>query len=341
MCGDMTSPSPSVSVVLPTLNERSFIRDALDTLAAQDYPEIVEILVVDGRSTDSTRSIARRPTTVPVRVIDNPGVTAAAAMNRGLAAAVGDVIVRADAHAVYAPDYVRRCVDVLLETQATNVGGPMCAVGSTSFGRAVAAVTSSPFGVGPGRFHYATDRHEVETVYLGCWWRKSLESLGGWDENQLQWAAEDQELNYRIRRGGGRIILDGTIRSWYFPRGTWSSLRRQYFNYGMAKASTLAKHKRLPYLRPLVPAALVGGSVVLAALPTRRVGVLPRVSLPATHLAFSGLLAASLATQPGIRIDQAWLATVTCHWWYGAGFLRGLGRLLTGRGFVTNPSGHR
>src|SRR5205823_13479484 len=61
------------------------------------------------------------------------------------------------------------------------------------------------------------------------------------------------ELNYRLRRTGGRILLDPSIRSWYFPRETPRALVRQYFNYGVCKASTLAKHSTLPTWRPLAP----------------------------------------------------------------------------------------
>ena len=51
---------PRVSIVLPTLNERAFIRDCLDSLLAQSYPAIDEILVVDGGSTDGTRALAEQ-----------------------------------------------------------------------------------------------------------------------------------------------------------------------------------------------------------------------------------------------------------------------------------------
>src|SRR4051794_37736095 len=86
---------PTVSVLLPTLNERGFIRDCLDSLLAQDYPAVVEILVIDGGSDDGTREIVSGDA-APVRLLDNPRVTAAAAMNIGIEAAKGDVICRAD-----------------------------------------------------------------------------------------------------------------------------------------------------------------------------------------------------------------------------------------------------
>ena len=93
-------------------------------------------------------------------------------------------------------------------------------VGRTSFGRAVAAVTSSPIGIGNGRFHYATEACDVETVYLGTFDRRTIVAAGGYDEAGIQWAAEDQELAFRVRQQGGRIRLDPSIRSWYTPRET-------------------------------------------------------------------------------------------------------------------------
>ncbi|MEZ5230987.1 MAG: glycosyltransferase, partial [Acidimicrobiales bacterium] len=179
--------APSVTILLPTHSERPFIRDCLASIQRQTYSNIVEVLVIDGGSTDGTRSIAAS-LGAPFRLVDNPGVTAAAAMNVGLAEASGDIVVRMDAHALYARNYVERCVAVLIETGADNVGGRMNPVGLTSFGRAVAAVTSTPACVGPGSFHHAENRTEVDTVFLGCWRRETLERLGGFDAEHLQWA---------------------------------------------------------------------------------------------------------------------------------------------------------
>ena len=165
--GEPGSMLPSVTVVLPTLNERSFIRDALDSLLRAGLsPRRRDPCVrrqLEGRH---PREIVKASAS-PVLLIDNIGVTAAAGMNVGIRAAVGDVICRARAHAVR--QGLRGRVEVLLETGGDNVGGRMRPVGTTAFGRAVAAVTSSRFGVGPGRFHYADAPQEVDTVYLGCW----------------------------------------------------------------------------------------------------------------------------------------------------------------------------
>ncbi len=332
----MTVTRPTVSVVLPTLDEREHITDCLESLLRQDCGDVVEILVVDGGSTDGTRELAS-VRGAKVRVLDNPHVSAAAAMNVGITAARGDVICRADAHTLYETDYVSRCVAVLHETGAANVGGRMRPIGTTSFGRAVAAVTSSRFGVGPGRFHYADERCEVDTVYLGCWLRSTLQEAGGYDEHALQWAAEDQELNLRLRESGGAVVLDPAIRSWYFPRSTARGLGRQYRNYGLAKASTLRKHGRFPSWRPVAPALLVAATVV--GLCSRRPTV--RVAVPALHAAACATAAWKLSHDPGVAPHRAFAALEVCHWSYGVGLWAGLVRIARGQSFDAVPRGGR
>lgn len=333
---------PSVSIVVPTYDEEPWIVDCLESLGLQDYPAIAEILVVDGRSRDATRELVARRREVDARVtlLDNPERSAAAAMNAGLAVARGDLLVRADAHARYAPDYVRRCAEVLTETGADDVGGPMRPLGTTRFGRAVAAATSSRIGMGTGAFHWATERRDVDTVYLGCYRTARLRELGGWDAEHLQWAAEDHELNFRLRSAGGRIVCDPTIRSWYFPRESPRALWRQYRNYGIGKVSTLVKHRALPTLRPLAPAALVAGTVVGVGLAARRHRV--RFLGPTAAWGAAVLVAGiRMGREPGVDGGRAVAALAICHVAYGVGFWNGVGRVLRGRGFDRLPAGAR
>ena len=326
-----------MSVVLPTLNERGFITDCLESLLNQTYAGITEILVVDGGSSDGTVEIATSRGE-PIRVLHNSKVTAAAAMNLGLHASSGEIIVRADAHTLYADDYVERCVATLVETDADNVGGRMMPVGVTAFGRAVAAATSSPLGVGPGRFHYSTSRTEVDTVYLGCWRRRTLVEIGGFDDEGLQWAAEDHELNFRLRQNGGRILLDPSIRSWYFPRQSPRALWRQYRNYGVGKASTLAKHHSLPSWRPVAPALLVLASSALLLLSGRW---RRRIALPLAHAGFCAVSAARLAREQGIDPVRTFAAIEICHWGYGVGAIAGMWRIVRGAPFDNKPLARR
>jgi len=329
-----------ITIILPTLNERAHIRDCLDSLYSQDYDNIVSILVVDGGSIDGTRDIVDAEGGI-VRLIDNPRMTAAAAMNIGIAECSTERFVRVDAHTLYATDYVSRSVSTWLETGAQVVGGPMRPIGTNPFGRAVAAVTTSPLGVGPGRFHYSEVLEEVETVYLGIFDKAFVLAVGGYDETNLQWAAEDQELNFRIRKAGGRIVLDPRIRSTYFPRNTPRALARQYHNYGMCKASTLKKHRILPYWRPLAPALLVLMSIVWVVL-SLLVGCVWVAPLPfAAYVLAATLIGIRMSTERGVTPHRVAIALSICHWCYGVGFWRGIGRIVTRREFDSRPKGGR
>lgn len=335
----MTDALP-VTIIVPVLDERGFVRECLESLLQQDHPRIVEILVVDGGSTDGTQDIVRS-IDGPIRLLDNPGVIPAAAMNVGVAACTTEVFVRVDCHTRYAPDYVSRAVRTRLETGATVVGGPMRPEGATPFGRAVAVVTTSPFGIGNGRFHYSTTLEEVETVYLGIFDKQAVLSVGGFDEG-LGPVGEDMELNFRIRRAGGRIVLDPGMVSVYSPRETARALARQYHRYGLAKAAVLQKHRTLPYWRPVVPAAMVAGSALWTLVALRR-GQGRRAVLPylAYALGAAGVSVRLSRSAPDASPSRVFAALSIIQWTYGAGLLRGLGRLLLGRPRVGRPGGGR
>lgn len=329
-----------ITVIIPTLNEKDYIQSCLESLKNQDYPEVVEILVVDGGSEDGTREIVRAQGG-NIRLLENPKVTAASAMNIGLQFCSTDAFVRIDAHTLYAPDYISRSVSSFVESGAQVVGGVMRPISKNAFGRAVAAVTSSPLGIGPGRFHYSEKIEEVETVYLGIFDKNFVQNVGGYDEENLQWAAEDQELNFRIRKAGGKVLLDPRIKSSYFPRDSAKSLARQYHNYGMCKASTLAKHKTLPYWRPLVPALMVLVSLVWCTA---------AFTVGYAYLAIAPFLVYAIAAltvglklrekEKSSAIDIA-RAIAICHWCYGLGFWRGIFRIITFRSFDTKPKNGR
>jgi glycosyltransferase involved in cell wall biosynthesis len=258
------SDMPFVTVIMPIRNEADFIARSLGAVLAQDYPaDRLEVLIADGMSTDATRAIivaTARPSPIAVQVIDNPGKIVPTGWNAAFRQARGDIIVRVDGHTIIAPDYVRMCVAALARTGADNVGGRMDAVGESAWARAIALATSSPFGVGGARFHYATGEQAVDTVYMGAWRRDVFERLGGFDERMVR--NQDDEFNYRTRAAGGTIWLSDTIRSTYYNRATLSKLARQYYQYGYYKVLVLQKHPRQMSPRQFIPAVFVAGLIV-------------------------------------------------------------------------------
>lgn len=253
---------PLVSVIMPVYNEASFIRESLGAVLAQDYPaDKLEILVVDGGSTDNTCQPVREmlADSGRGRLLQNPRKIQAAALNIGISAAQGDIIVRVDGHTIIAPDYVSACVSYLVQNKADNVGGLMRPLGTTRVGRSIALATTSPFGIGGSKFHYSEREQYVDTVYLGAFWRKTFDRIGLYDETVN--INEDYELNIRLRKAGGKILLSPRIKSYYFPRASLPALWTQYFVYGRQKTLTLQKHPASLQWRQAIPPLFVFGFV--------------------------------------------------------------------------------
>jgi glycosyltransferase involved in cell wall biosynthesis len=256
-----------VSVVAAVRRERGAIGRFLTSVAAQDLADADwEVIVADGMSDDGTREILdRRAREWPrLKVIDNPRRIAATGLNAAIQHARGEVIVRMDAHTEYAPDYLRECLDALERTGADNVGGPAQTRAGGWLARAIAAAFHSPFASGGAKFHNPEHEGPVDTVPYGCWRRATLERVGPFDETLVH--NQDDELNLRIVRSGGRVWQSPRIRSWYRPRGTLPALFAQQFQYGFWKVAVIRKHGRPASWRHLAPGTAVLLAILLAAL---------------------------------------------------------------------------
>jgi glycosyltransferase involved in cell wall biosynthesis len=311
------SPHPSISVILPVLNEETHLEEAVHSILSQDYQGKLEVILAVGPSRDRTleiaQSISRRDSRVVL--VDNPSGRTAAGLNIALNKSQSPVVVRVDGHAHIPNDYITLIVEILNKTGAVNVGGVMAAVGTTPFERAVAGAMRSPLGVGASRFHTGGEAGIVDTVYLGAFRREALIAIGGFDERFTR--AQDWELNFRLRENGGVVYFDPRLHVTYRPRSTVKALAKQYFEYGRWRRVVSRRHSgtiNYRYLAP--PFALVGFTLSLIA------GFfLPILFIPAAiYLLF--VLAASVRIASSIR-EYFLLLTVipTMHFAWGAGFI--------------------
>jgi GT2 family glycosyltransferase len=315
---------PLVSVVIPCLNEEQYIVALLDSLAAQDYgPGGIEVLVSDGGSTDRTRElVAAYPS--PFRrleLVENPRRITVAGLNEGMDAARGDCWIIIGAHSHVRSDFVRESVDALKRTGAACVGGPIETIGEGTAGLAIAAAMSSPFGVGNAKFRYAETEGEVDTVPFGCYHRKVWEVVGRFDET-IDGADEDS-YNARLIEAGGKIWLTPAIRSSYYPRRTFKALAKQYWEYGAAKGTLMARGRPLQP-RHFVPSAMVAGGPALWLL--GKVSWKARWLVRLLVVAYAGggmLMASRAAAKNGANPALTFAAMATMHVTYGAGFLAG------------------
>lgn len=316
----MSESWPSVTVIMAVLNEAGFIDRVLDQLLGQDYAGRLEIIVADGGSIDGTRErlIDRAEGADQMTVIDNPEVRQAFGLNRAAGRAAGEILVRADGHTSFAPDYVRRSVAALMET-AGAVGGPMTPEGENPFGRAVAAAMNSPLTMGPGRFHHASSRERVDTVYLGAFPRSDFLELGGF-RSFPSGSSEDADFYYRWRKSGRPVYVDPGIESTYTPRGAPGALWRQYWRYGQGKAEMWWVNGRPPSWRPLAPLALV-----LTLIAGFILGAVGAMWWPLGLLVVAWVVVLVLV---GLRSPAATISVVGAaaimHLAYGGGMLGGL-----------------
>jgi succinoglycan biosynthesis protein ExoA len=329
-----TASWPSVSIVVPVLNEERYIHACLRAILAQDYPTSqLEVIVVDGMSTDRTAEIVAgiAAEDYRIRLLYSPKRRTPFSMNIGVAAARGDIVVRIDGHSVVPKEHVRQCVEFLLQSGADHVGGLMRAKGIGYVASTIALALSSPFGVGSARFRYTQREQDIDTVPFGAYRRETLIRLGGFDERFF--VGQDSEFDYRITLSGGRVRISPAISTDYYCRDSLPRLSRQFFRYGRAKAYILHKHRGLPSPRAFAPAGLLTCIVGLAlASPVFRSARRMLVILVACYLLSTAVAGTVVAAKRGIK--HAFLMPVVfmvLHLSHGAGFLAGLPRFTTPR----------
>jgi glycosyltransferase involved in cell wall biosynthesis len=315
-----------VSLIVPCRNEARSIEGCLRSVLAFDEPAGgFEVVVVDGMSEDGTRQIVERVAGEDrrVRVLDNLGRKTPRALNIGICAARGAIVIRIDAHTEYAPDYVCQCLAVMAETGADNVGGPARTRATGTMHRAISAAYHSRFAVGGAAFHQEDFEGYTDTVPYGCFHKQRLIEIGLFDEDLDR--NQDDELNLRLCRSGGRIWQSPRIRSWYTPRDNLYDLCRQYGQYGYWKVLVLRKHRIPAATRHLVPGSFVGVLVLLALLaplvPAARGALAALVALYSLALLAASGLTASRTEWRLLPVLPAVFASY--HLPYGVGFLLG------------------
>lgn len=231
---DMSSPRKDISVIIPVRNEENSLEDCIQSILKQTYSALeMEVLFVDGCSEDQTPNIIERYRLQHPELffyLKNPKKTAPCAMNIGIQKAKGKYIVRMDAHSSYAVDYIEQCVRCLKETGADNVGGVAVTEGKGYVGKAISLMLSSKFGVGNSAFRTFGEDGYVDTVPFGAFRREVFEKLGGYDERLTR--NQDNEMNYRIRKNGGKIYLSNKIQLTYFCRNTIQGICKMAYQNG-------------------------------------------------------------------------------------------------------------
>lgn len=329
-----------LSVICPIFNEEKYIAKCIDSILEQDYPkDDLEILFIDGISTDKTREIITRYIDkYPfIKILDNPKKIVPYAMNIGIKASRGEIIIRLDGHAEYPANYFSALVKNLKKLDADNVGA-LCETlpcGPSDKELAIAEALSSSFGMGNSYFRIGCNEiRQVDTVPFGCFKREVFEKVGLYDNELIR--NQDDELNGRITKNGGKIYLIPSIVTKYFARDKISKVSRMFFQYGVYKPLVNKKLGSPATIRQFFPLAFVLGLIIGGILSCFSwIISIVYVTVLALYLLLACYFTAKSVRRTGrfgLFLCQP-LTYLTIHTCYGWGYLVGIYKILMHKPF--------
>lgn len=326
---DSPDAIPLVSIIIPCRNEAAWIEKCLESVAANDFPkEKLEVFVLDGMSDDGTRPIIERiATRYPyVRLIDNPRKIVPVALNLGIAASRGSIVMRLDAHYEYPPHYITRLVQWLNESGADAVGGRLILepANDSVMARTIAAAVLHPFGIGNAHYRIGTTKPRwVDAVLFGCYHREVFERIGLFDEEMVR--NQDIELNRRLFRQGGKLLLAPDVVLHGCARDTLGKLARMYYQYAYFNPAVIHKTGGRVTLRQIVTPTFALSLMIAGGLSPwfwqarwLLAAILAAYAVPLT------ITAATTAVRHGWRCGLTMFAVLpSLHLSHGLGFLKG------------------
>lgn len=260
-----------VSAIIVVRNEEEYIQKSLSSLLNQDYPkENYELLLVDGMSTDRTReiieeTIKEKKETLQIRIFENPKKNLASGWNMAIKEAVGEYVIRIDAHAEARPDFIRKSVETMQKVgDAVCVGGRLTTQSIDEKGETISKVLSSPFGIGNSKFRYSNTAQYVDTVAFGLYKKEIFTQVGYFDESLQR--NQDNNMHARIRQAGGKFYFNPEIECTYYSRNKVKKMMKQGFLNGKWNMVVLKQNKSSLSLRHVIPLMFVLSLILLGLL---------------------------------------------------------------------------
>jgi len=283
------------------------------------------VIVIDGMSDDGTMELLQelRECYPDLILLQNPDRFVSSSMNIGIKQAVGEYIVRADVRCLHPAKYLLDLLALSQKSGADNVGGVLIPISEDRYvPKSIRFAYKSPIAMGGALRDRGDFEGETDTVYGGCFKKETLLRIGMYDEEMVR--NQDDELSFRLRKAGGRIIQSGKIKVRYAPRGSYRQLYKQFSQYGYWKVAVIVKHPNQASFRHFLPLALVLGFITLFAfIPFD--GVLWLVGYTTLYLMALGYTSVRIASKQGILFAPGiGMAIFLIHIGFGLGFLSGI-----------------
>lgn len=233
---------PLVSVLIPCFNEERVIVSSVSRILASTWSRL-EVLVLDDGSADRTSDVVRKAFADEPRVtlytFENGGK--AAALNRGMRQAHGDIVVALDADTQFAPETIGLLVRWFADPKVGAVAGNAIVGNRLNLitrWQALEYVTAQNL---ERRALAALGAVTVVPGAVGAWRRSTLEQMGGYPADTL---AEDQDLTLACQAAGWKVEFDPDARAYTEAPDTVSGLLKQRFRWSFGTLQCLWKHRR-------------------------------------------------------------------------------------------------
>ena len=235
----------TVSLCVIALNEAEYLPGLLADLLRQTYSrKHTEIVLIDSGSCDGTLPLMEdfrrkyQSEFRDIRIGTNPRVIQAAGWNEAIALSTGDVIIRLDAHTRVPSDFTEKSMRAIQQGESVAGGVCRCICDTDSlWQRVLLFAENSLFGSSAGTSRRSARKQYVKTVSHGAYRREVFDTARLFNESLLR--TEDNEMHYRIRKSGYRILLDPEIISLHYARNTLRRMLKQKYENGIWIGYTL------------------------------------------------------------------------------------------------------
>jgi len=320
----------TVSIVIPCKNEEKHIARCIQSFIDIDYPkQLIEIIVVDGNSTDKSQEIVKQfqQTYKFLRLIINPKVYTAFALNLGIKNAKNEFIMIASAHSSFSKNYISEILSKILELRCDGAGGVIITdvKNKTKKTLSICKVLSNKFGVGNSMFRVGTGNPIlVDIVPFGIYKKKLFDSVGYYDDRLIR--NQDMEFSKRLIANKNKIYLIPSAKCTYFARETYKDIAINNFGNGLWIPKTIYITKRLNSLsiRHFIPMIFML-SLIIPILFVSKIPSAIFISLTSLILYLSAVFFVTFRIRnSSTTFRHTFWAFIVLHFSYGLGSIIGI-----------------
>lgn len=260
-----------LSICIIAYNEENFLPRLLEDIKSQEYPhEYTEVVLIDGMSKDKTKAImeafkAEDNGFYNVQVLDNPKRIQAAGWNVAVDNFTGDVLSRIDAHTHIPSDFSRKVMADIEQGENVVGGKRPCLVESDSkWAKMLLSTENALFGSSINSSRRSETKTYINTMFHASYRREVFEKVGHFNEKLIR--TEDNEMHYRIREAGYKLLYDPEIISYQYARSSLKRMIKQKFGNGYWIGQTVKVCPRCLSLYHFVPLAFVLAIIVTSVI---------------------------------------------------------------------------